>query len=140
MKKGAINVADVAVGPFAANALLAQEKKAQISFAIRLAEKRYFVSVANIAFVYLDDFKVYLIDFEGNKHLIAKTLESLEAAMPAQQFYRINRQTIVNRQAIADVEGYANQRLVVHLTVPTPEKIIVPRLKVRHFLSWAEKG
>lgn len=47
---------------------------------------------------------------------------------------------IVNRQAIKDVKIYTKQRIVVHLMLPTPENAIVPRHKVKPFLSWIEKG
>lgn len=46
---------------------------------------------------------------------------------------------IVCRKAIKEIEPYFNQRLVVRLAIPTPEKILVARLKVTHFLSWVEK-
>ena len=121
-------------------ALLEKEKKQQISFSIRLADRLYFVAVDTIAFVCLEDEKVYLVDFNGEKHGISKTLESLEKAVPAQQFYRVNRQMIVNREAIKDVEIYAQQRIALHLTVPTAEKTVVPRFKVKPFLTWMEKG
>ena len=116
------------------------DNKAQISFSIRHADKIYFVAVDTIAFMYLEDEKVYLIDFNGHKHALSKTLETLEQAVSPQQFYRINRQMIVNREAIKDVETYFNQRIVLHLTVPTSEKLLVPRFKVKPFLSWMEKG
>ena len=115
-------------------------EKAQISFSIRLEDRMYFVPVDTIAFIYLENEMVYLTDFKEETHAISKTLESLEKAISAQQFYRINRQMIVNRHAIKDVEPYPNQRIVVHLTVPTPEKAIIPRLKVKAFLTWMEKG
>ncbi len=141
MKKESTNVLeDKTVSTLTANALLKQEKKAQISFPIRLGGKMYFVLVENIACIYLKGEIVYLVDFKGEKHAISKTIECLEKAVSSQQFYRINRQMIVNRQAIQDVETYVNQRIVVHLTVHFPENIIVPRLKVKPFLSWIEKG
>jgi two-component system, LytTR family, response regulator LytT len=116
------------------------EHKTQINFSIRQSGKMYFVSVENIAFIYVENETVYLVDFKGAKHLIAKTLETLESAVSAQQFYRINRQIMVNRQAIKDVETYPNQRMMVHLTLPTPENAVVPRAKVKPFLTWMEKG
>jgi two-component system, LytTR family, response regulator LytT len=122
------------------NPSLEQEKKAQISFSIRQEDRTYFVLVDTIALMYLVDETVCLIDFKGEKHCLHKTLDALEQAVSGQQFYRINRQMIVNRQAIKDVESYSNQRIVVHLTVFTPENVLVPRLKVKPFLSWMEKG
>jgi two-component system, LytTR family, response regulator LytT len=141
MKKAAIHQsANKRVTSLTANVSLEKEKKAQISFSIRQEDRTYFVLVENIAFIYLEDETVCLIDFKGEKHILSKTLETLEKAVSAQQFYRINRQMIVNRHAIKDLETYTNQRIVVHLTVPTPENVFVPRLKVKPFLSWIEKG
>ncbi len=114
--------------------------KAQISFSIRQADKIYFVLVENIAFACSKGKTVYLVDFNGNKHIIAKTLETLEGLLSEQQFYRINRQMLVNRKAIKDVETYTNQRILVHLTLSTFEEAIVPRVKVKPLLSWIEKG
>lgn len=141
MEKESIHVLEKkAVKAMPTNALLGKEKKAQISFSIRLEGRMYFVPVDSIAFIYLEEETVYLIDFNGEKHVISKTLDAIEKAVSSQQFYRINRQMIVNRQAIKDVATYTNQRIVVHLTVPTPEIVIVPRLKVKPFLNWIEKG
>jgi DNA-binding LytR/AlgR family response regulator len=141
MKKASIHPsANMSVASLTDNALLEQEKKAQISFSIRLSDRMYFVLVDTIALIYLEGETVCLLDFKGEKHIMSKTLESIEEAIPAQQSYRINRQMIVNRHAIKDVESHPNQRMVVHLTVPTPEDALVPRLKVKPFLSWMEKG
>ncbi len=116
------------------------EKKTQISFSIRQADKTYFVLVENIAFIYLKNQMVYLVDFNDNKHLISKTLEFLENVLPSQQFYRINRQMMVSRKAIKNVATHTNQRIVVHLTLPTTQNAIVPRAKIKPFLTWIEKG
>jgi two-component system, LytTR family, response regulator LytT len=141
MQKEVINLLeDKAFNSLTNNVLLDTEKKVQISFSIRQEGRMYFVLVDNIAFIYVEGNMVYLLDFKGEKHVISKTLDCIENAIPAQQFYRINRQMIVNRHAIKDVETYANQRIAVHLTVPTLENAIVPRLKVKSFLSWVEKG
>ena len=114
--------------------------KPQISFTILAEGKIYFVLVENIACVYLEEETAYLVDFSGNKHSIDKTVNCLENLLPAQQFYRINRQTIINRKAIKEIAPYFNQRLVLHLIVSAPEQIIVPRLKVRLFLNWMESA
>jgi two-component system, LytTR family, response regulator LytT len=119
---------------------LAQKPTYQTSFLIRFREKIYPVLVTDIAFVYLENETAYLYNFKGEKHPIFKTLDEIENTVSPDQFYRINRQMLINRQAIKEIEPYFNQRIVVHLTVPTPEKALVPRLKVTPFLSWIEKG
>jgi two-component system response regulator LytT len=120
--------------------LVAKEKTYQTSFLIRFREKIYPVLVSDIAFVYLENETAYLYNFKGEKHPILKTLDDIENAVSPEQFYRINRQMIINRKAIKDIETYFNQKLVVHLTVQIPEQALVSRLKVAPFLSWIEKG
>ena len=119
---------------------ITKEKIYQTSFLIRSREKIYPVFVADIAYVCLEKEVIYLYTFKGEKHSITKTLDEIENAVPPQHFYRINRQMIVNRLAIKEIETYFNQRIVVQLTIPTSEKVLVPRLKVPPFLSWIEMG
>jgi two-component system, LytTR family, response regulator LytT len=119
--------------------VLTPKSSYQTVFLIRFREKIYPVSVADIAFVYLKDEIVYLYNFKGEKHPTSKTLDEVEAAISPNQFYRISRQMLINKKAIKEIEPYFNQRLVVHLTVPTPEQALVVRLKVTPFLSWIEK-
>jgi two-component system, LytTR family, response regulator LytT len=120
--------------------LLIKDKTYQTSFLIRFREKIYPVLVADIAFVYLDHEVTYLYNFKGEKYSIFKTLDDIENAVSPHQFFRINRQMIVNRQAIKDIEGGFTTKTIVHLIVPTPEKAVVPRPKVTMFLSWVERG
>jgi DNA-binding LytR/AlgR family response regulator len=120
--------------------LIVKEKTYQSSFLIRFREKIYPVSVADIAFVYFENETAYLYNFKGEKHPLFKTMDDVENLISPDQFYRISRQMIINRKAIKEIEPYFNQRVVVHLTVKTPEQALVPRLKVSPFLSWVEKG
>lgn len=119
-------------------ALLSPPKTYQTSFLIRFRDKIYPILVSDIALVHLENETVYLYNFKGEKHPILKSLDDIEIAISPEQFCRINRQMIVNRKTIKEIEPYFNQRIVVHLTVPIPEQAIVPRLKVNSFLSWVQ--
>lgn len=120
--------------------LIGKEKTYKTSFLIRFRDKIYPILVSDIAFVYLESESAYLYNFKGEKHPILKTLDELENLIPPNQFHRINRQMIINRNAIKEIETYFNQRIVVHLNISIPEQAIVPRLKVAPFLSWLENG
>ena len=121
-------------------AALTQKEPPQTSFLIRFREKMYPVAVSDIAFIALEHETAYLYNFKGEKHPIFKSLDEIENAIPPKQFYRINRQMIVNRNAIKEIEPYFNQKLVVQLTIQTTEQALVSRLKVAPFLSWLEKS
>jgi DNA-binding LytR/AlgR family response regulator len=55
------------------------------------------------------------------------------------QFFRINRQMLVNRQAILSFEPYFNRKIILELRVDTPEKAVVSRLKVSDSKKWLEQ-
>jgi two-component system, LytTR family, response regulator LytT len=120
--------------------VLMEKPTYQTSFLIRFREKIYPVAVADIAFVYLENETAYLYNFKGEKHPLFKTLDEIEKAISPEDFYRINRQMIINRKAIKEIEPHFNQKVVVKLILPTPEQNLVSRQKVTPFLSWIEKG
>jgi DNA-binding LytR/AlgR family response regulator len=98
-------------------------------------EKIVPVNVSDIAFFYLKADAVLLVTFGKQQYMVHKTLEELEKIAGA-GFYRVNRQCLVNREAIRDVSQDAGRRLVVNLRVPFDEKVTVGRARVSHFLEW----
>ncbi len=118
--------------------LLFKESGFQTTILVRYREKMLPVRIEDIAFAFLGNEVVYLLNFNGEKHTLFKTLDQFETVVSTTQFYRINRQMMVNRKAVKSIEPYFNRKVVVHLTVPIPEKAIVSRLKVTPFLAWME--
>ena len=118
--------------------ILHPELVLQTSFLVRYREKMIPLPISDIAFVWLENEMVSMLNIKGEKYQIAKTLEQIEQAVSTKDFFRINRQMIVSRTAIKDIEPYFHRKVVVHLTVVIPEKAIVSRLKVSPFLEWIE--
>jgi predicted alpha/beta superfamily hydrolase/DNA-binding LytR/AlgR family response regulator len=93
------------------------------------------VNVGDIAVCYLKDDVVRLVTFAKQQYTVNKTLEEIEKAVGA-GFYRVNRQCLVNREAIRDVQQDLGRRLLVNLLVPCEETVTVGRAKVTSFLEW----
>ena len=98
-------------------------------------EKIVPVNVSDIAFLYLKDDGVILMTFAKQQYTVHKTLEEIEK-IAGTAFYRVNRQCLVNREAIRDVSQDLGRRLLVNLRVPCEEKVTVGRAKVKDFLEW----
>jgi len=109
------------------------------SFLVKFREKMFPVLVADIALISLEQDILYLYTFQQEKHPIFKTIDEAEQALNPQQFFRINRQMIIHRNAIREMEPYFNRKLILHLTINSKEKPVVSRLKVSPFLTWMEK-
>ncbi len=114
------------------------KKSYQNSFIVRSREKMIPLAVENIAFIHLEHEVVYAHEFNGNRSAIFKTINEIEDAISPENFFRINRQMIINRQAIKDIEPFFNRKVIVNLTIPVTKKPIVSRLKVTSFLEWVE--
>jgi DNA-binding LytR/AlgR family response regulator len=65
-------------------------------------------------------------------------MEQLQSQLSGKQFYRLNRQYLVNFDAIKEVEHYSARKLALHLTVPTEEVLTVGKEKIKQFLEWME--
>ena len=74
----------------------------------------------------------------GKHYILNHTLDALEGMLNPSTFYKANRQFIINRKAIVNIEHYFTRRLVVKLSQPTPENIIVSKVKASDFLKWVE--
>ena len=59
-----------------------------------------------------------------------------EAQLNPSTFYRANRQYIIHRNSIKEIERYFSRKLVIKLSVKTPENIVVSKVKAGLFLSW----
>jgi two-component system LytT family response regulator len=63
-------------------------------------------------------------------------LESLQATLPEDEFFRANRQFIIARKAVKDIAVWFGSRLSLNLSVETPEKIIISKARVPEFKQW----
>lgn len=67
-------------------------------------------------------------------------LDDIERELGLTLFYRCNRQWIVARQSVLEVEPYFNRKLLVRLRVTTAHSILVSKEKAPEFLRWLEGG
>lgn len=71
--------------------------------------------------------------FSGEKYPLFKKLEYIESVCDPDQFFRINRQMLVNRSAVLSFEPYFKRKIILQLKVNLADKAIVSRLKVSSF-------
>jgi len=101
-------------------------------------EKIIPVKLQNVGFFYTSNGVVYLA-LDDKKHFaIPHTLEQLELMLEPKQFFRANRQFILNRDYIDNIEYYFNRKLFITCKIASPEKIVISRIKAQPFLQWLE--
>ncbi|WEK34314.1 MAG: LytTR family DNA-binding domain-containing protein [Candidatus Pseudobacter hemicellulosilyticus] len=97
------------------------------------------VPFRSIAFFQLRNALVHLTTFDQKSYQLSKPLEELEK-QAGTSFYRVNRQFLVNRQAIVEASNYLSRKIAISLCVKTPEVITVSKEKVPGFLEWLSRS
>jgi DNA-binding LytR/AlgR family response regulator len=105
------------------------------SLLVHQGDKIFPIPVPNIGLIQLKNQVVQLHTMEGSQFPVFQSLEELENKL-ASEFYRINRQFIVNRKAIKDVSRHFGRKLLINLTLPFSEQLIVGKEKTAHFMEW----
>lgn len=88
-----------------------------------------------IALFYLEDNYIFALTFDSKKYILTQNLEELET-LCGNDFFRANRQYLVNRKAIKDASKYLNRKILINLKVNHPEQILVGKLKTTLFIQW----
>jgi len=83
----------------------------------------------------------YIYLFNGEKYMIDYiTLEEVEELLDPKQFYRANRQFIINIDAVQTVKPVENSRLIIKLKEPNHQLgIDMSRLKSPEFKKWLDR-
>lgn len=105
-------------------------------FVSKIGKKYHLVETKDILLLYTDTGLVYAKTDENQKYVIDDTLEHIFEKLNPKQFYRINRQMILNIAAIKDMTAYSSNRLKIRLHVDHPDDIIVSKDKTAEFKQW----
>lgn len=108
----------------------------QRTFLVRFRDKIIPLASEDVAFFYTSEERVSAFNFKGERYPIERTLESLQQLLPSNMFFRANRQFIISREAVKDISVWFGSRLLLNLTLDTPEKIIISKARVPEFKAW----
>lgn len=82
----------------------------------------------------------YIFTFNGDKHILDfESIEGLEDVLNPKQFYRANRQTLININAIQSVRLHENQKLTITLKPPIKTQVDISREKAPQFKKWFDR-
>ena len=109
-------------------------------FLISTIHSWYTIHVNNIAFFYIENEICYAVSFDKKKHPVNSRIGNVMENLDPSKFFRTNRQTIVNINAIRKIENWFGGKLVVITEPEHTEPIIVGREKASHFRDvWLNK-
>jgi DNA-binding LytR/AlgR family response regulator len=112
---------------------------AKTSFLVFKNQKYATVQINDIAFFYIRNDSTSIMCFDQQEFSLTQSLDQVAASVSSQQFFRVNRQYLVNFKAIKEVEHYFLRKLYVKLSIETPEKLLINKEKSHSFLRWMEE-
>ncbi len=120
----------------------AYHKKAVYKSSILVNYRDSFIPIplANIAFFIVENEILYVFTFENQRYPVFKSLSEMEPFIDPTLFFRINRQVLLNKKAIKEIQPYFNRKVMVKTDLIIKEPLVVSRLKVTEFLAWIEQS
>ncbi|MBO9633977.1 MAG: response regulator transcription factor [Chitinophagaceae bacterium] len=106
------------------------------SFLVFQNNKYITIASDQIAFFYTRHETTHLVSFQKQTYTIPTSLDQLQSQLSSIQFYRLNRQYIINFNAVKEVEHYYGRKLLVHLHIATPDDLLVGKERSTAFLGW----
>jgi DNA-binding LytR/AlgR family response regulator len=108
------------------------------SFLVFKNQKYTTVQIDNIAFFFIRNDMTSIMCFDRQEFTLNQSLDQITSTVSAKQFFRVNRQYLVNFKAIKEVEHYFLRKLYVKLVIETPDKLLINKEKSHNFLDWME--
>lgn len=102
---------------------------------IRQRDKVIPLESASIAFFFIENKYTFAFTFTQETYITSENLDMLEQSF-SPTFFRANRQFLVNRKAVKDAQHFFNRKMIVNLTIPYKEQILVGKLKITSFIEW----
>lgn len=107
-------------------------------FLVNKGDELIIIPTSEIAYFHKDN-NTYLVLNNGDKHPINFTLDELVKSLAPSIFYRVNRQIIVNINAIAKITLWFKGKLKLRLIPEFNDAVLISREKSSDFKSWMDK-
>lgn len=106
---------------------------------VESADKVIVLQLSEIALCLLDQNLVFIHTPEGRQYRYAGTLDKLEKLLPPPQFFRANRQAIVNRDNCAHYVVQRSGKIELAVKSEPAETLTISQKKAVDFKSWIQK-
>ena len=125
-----------AVFDYSALAQLIKKENTQKRFLVRYGEKIKAVEIENIAYFFTQEGNLFFMTFDNHQYPLEISLDKLEPTLDPIQFYRINRQFIINYKAIKEMYSYSKSRVKIILNPPCEIETIASTERSGDFKQW----
>ena len=106
---------------------------------LRRGDEYVVFRTTDIAYIYLENKICYLVDLRnGNKNKVSGTLRDIYEMLDYGEFYRVNKNYIVNIRSIISLRCCDINKVELVLKPQPVEKVFISQLRIYHFKEWIE--
>lgn len=111
-------------------------KKYRTRFLIDGFKDNVTLDVADIAYFYLINKITMAVTTDSHEYVIDVSLDKLMEQLDPDQFFRANRQTIINIHSVAKIEPWFGGKIIVETKPRSAQQITISRERVSLFKVW----
>lgn len=109
-----------------------------LRFLAKVGQKLKLVRASDVAYFYTESKITFACTKNDHRYPLDFSLEQLDEKLSSKQFFRINRQYIINIDAIDEMHTYSKSRVKIILSPKAPSDTIVSTDRSRNFKDWLE--
>jgi two-component system LytT family response regulator len=117
-----------------------QQKQYRTSFLVQYRDTLVPISANDFAYFFIQDGVVRGVTTADKQYHLDGKLEDIERDLNPKEFFRANRQYLIQRSAIKDIHFYFNGRLIANIQPVPKEKIIISKANAPKFKQWLKMG
>lgn len=105
-------------------------------FMVNVGNKVKVIEASEVAYFVSDTRIIFLQLFDGKRYPLDVSLKQLQLSLPPDDFFRVNRQYLINRKIVKELQYYSQTHLKVITPPISDEDIVVAREKIGAFKKW----
>jgi hypothetical protein len=120
-----------------------EEKKLRTGgLTVKHGNQNLLIAFNDILSFYTDEGYSVLLTWQSKKYFLDNSLDKIEKSLPAESFFRVNRQYIIHRKALTGFKraGDGKIEVMVNGVENFPSSMAVSRTKAVSFKNWFQPG
>lgn len=115
-----------------------KEKGFRNRFLIKMGNSFKSITAKEIAYFFVSNKTTYLMTSAKRKYSLDTPLDELDRSLDPKLFFRINRQMIININAIKEIHTFFNSRLLLNIEPAFDDDVLVTRSNIAQFKEWMD--
>lgn len=121
------------------NQLKNDDKQYKNRFLVKRGTRYFSINVSDVAHAYTRERLQYIKTFDNQDYIIDTNLDEVEKQLNPDQFFRVNRQFIVNHKSVEQAFAWFDGKMKLVISPASYEDIVISRLKANEFKRWLGK-